>query len=251
MDTIVHQIRKRNIYKYACSYYKEILNKSASHCNRLYEERYIYRHQYIVVTNQIQASHKNIQEYESRSRSLKSLADVIRAVDKIVYSVGLPTFDDILQYHSVTRKSVWNDPNLEWLNHIGIPILISNERGNIDSMFFRSPSVISPNTIENNRAIWVSIPYRANKHISVKLILSKDILGILRNAFRGKIRLIGDGLDKYVGLLTEKQIILETSTEIRNRLIGYQKIRIRLGKSPVSKIIKEFFEDGLEDDYVL
>lgn len=247
MDRLYHLMKKRILHKNICSYYKELLNKCASHCNRLYEERYIYRHQYIVVTSQIQSCLKIIQDINS----IKSLADVIHLVDKIIYSIGLPSIDDILYYLSITRKSVWNDSNLDWLNQIGIPILISNERGNIDSIFFRTPSIISPNTIENNRAIWVSIPYKSNQHISVKLILSKDVLGLLKHAFRSKIRLIGDGLDKYVSLLTEKQLILETSTELRNRIISYQKIRYRLGKSPVSKIIKEFLNADLNKQIIL
>jgi ATP-dependent Lon protease len=245
MDKLVHQIRKKHIYKRACLYYKDILHSLVSHCNRLYEERYIYRHQYIVVSNQIQSTLKLIED------GTKPLAEIIRAVDKIVYSIGLPTFDDILLYLGVSRSSVWSDLNLEWLRQIAIPILVSNERGNIDTMFFRSPSMISPNTVENNRAIWVSVPYRQNQHIGIKVILSKDIIGILQHSFRGKIRLIGDGMDRYVGLLNEKQLILETSTEIRNRLIGYQKIRTRLGKSPVSKIIKEFLNADLSKQIIL
>jgi len=246
MDKLVHQIRKHQIRKRALDYYKDILHTLVSHCNRLYEERYIYRHQYIVITTQIQSTLKLIQ-----SPTTSSVADVIRAVDKIVYSVGLPTFVDILAYLGISRPAIWSDTNLEWLNQIAIPILISNERGSIDTMFFRSPSIISPNTVENNRAIWVSVPYKQSQHLGIKIILSKDIIGLLRNSFRGKIRLIGDGLDRYAGLLTEKQLILETSTEIRNRLIGYQKIRCRLGKSPVSKVIKEFLNADLNKQIIL
>ena len=249
MDKLVHQIRKKYIHKQARDYYRDILHTLVSHCNRLYEERYIYRHQYIVVTTQIQTTLKLIETQTTFTAS--TLADVIRAVDKIVYSVGLPTLNDILVYLGVSRSSVWTDTNLEWLNQIAVPILVSNERGNIDTIFFRSPSMISPNTVENNRAIWVSVPYRTNQHIGIKVILTKDIAGVLRNAFRGKIRMIGDGLEGYVGLLNEKQLILETSTEIRNRLVGYQKIRIRLGKSPVSKVIKEFLNADLNKQIIL
>jgi hypothetical protein len=236
---IIKAIYKKNRIDNIMIYYREILSKLVSHNNRLYEERYIFRHHFNTISTQIK---EIIKETYKKEYSIKY---IIEGIQKIIYLIGMSNVKEILEYLGIYKESIIKDNHMKWMNELCVPILITSENGSIDNIHFRPTALIGLNSIENNRGIWASIPYKKNKHIAIKLIVGKDIIGTLKECFRGKIRLIGDGLEKYVGLLTEKQLITETSTEIRNRINIYYKNRIRIGKSPGNKIIKEFLNADL------
>lgn len=209
-------------------YYRGILNKCIRHTNDLYLKRYIFRHTYNVISEKIRACHIEIEENDINIR------EIIKSVDTVVYSCGIGTISETLDY--LGAKPLID----QWVDHLCIPTVISRERGGINSSFFRSPAIISTNSTESTRGLWYSVPGNRTYHLAIKLILERDTCDILSDVFRSKKRMLSNEHQELFGLLPEKSIITESVNELRSRINNLQKLRTRLGKTPVSKLIQEF-----------
>lgn len=218
--------KKHHMIRRICGYYQSILHQCLSHINNLYEKRYIFRHVYITHCKKIEEVQSHIDTF--------NLRELIQSMDTLVFSCGLPSTNAILEYLSIPPLASQHD----WVNHIGFPIVISKERGGIGSSFFRAPAIIGQNSLENTRGVWMSVPGNSNVHYAIRLIIERDVLGLLPKAFSGKMRLIEK--QEWIDILPEKYIITETANELRSRIDTMIKIRERLGKTPVGKVIREF-----------
>ena len=214
-------------------YYRDVLNDCMRHVNDLYMKRYIFRHSYNVISEKVRTCYLAIEA------PVLNVREVISSLDIVVYSCGIGTIKKTLEY--LFAKPLKD----EWVDTICVPLVISKERGGIDSSFFRSPSIISSNSTDSTRGLWYSVPGRKNYHYAIKLIIERDTCGILERVFRSKKRMLSDDQQVVFHLLPEKAIITESVTEIRARIQKLIKIRERLGKTPVSKLIQEFLSSDI------
>lgn len=225
---IVRTIRKYNQITRIRKYYRDILNDCIKHVNDLYLKRYIFRHSYNVISEKIRNC------YIAIEAPILNVKNVISNLDTVVYSCGIGTIQKTLDYLFVKPlKDIWIDT-------ICVPIVISKERGGIDSSFFRSPSIVSSNSTDSTRGLWYSVPGEKDYHYAIKLVIERDTCGLLESVFRSKKRMLSDDQQAVFHLLPEKSIITESVTEIRARVQALIKTRERLGKTPVTKLIQEF-----------
>lgn len=207
-------------------YYQDLLDKCIKHVNSLYMKRYIYRHSYNVLCEKIRVCNTHLQS--------SVLKDIIQSFDSVIYSCTTGSIRETLE--CLGAKPLVDT----WIETIGVPLVISRERGGIQSPFYRSPAVISTSSTECTRGIWYSTPGRKDFHYSIKIILERDSCGTLLEVFNSKKRMLPDSLQPLFKLLSEKAIITESVAELRSRLSNLVKLRARLGKTPVSKMIQEF-----------
>ena len=210
------------------NYYRGILNDCMKHVNDLYLKRYIFRHSYNVISEKIRNC------YDSVEAPVLNVREIISNLDIVVYSCSTGNIRKTLEY--LCAKPLKD----EWIDTICVPVVISKERGGIDSSFFRSPSIVSSNSTESTRGLWYSVPGRKDYHYAIKLIIERDTCGILETVFRSKKRMLSDDHQVVFHLLPEKSIITESVTELRSRIQKLLKTRERLGKTPVAKLIQEF-----------
>lgn len=239
---IISKLRKRNVLDNITKYLKSILDKCIIHTNSLYIKRYIYRHTYNVITEKIRKGYDII-----NTKDGVKIQDLVNIVDSVVYSCSVGTLSETLDYLGAAPLST----GFEWIDTLCVPIVISKERGGINSSFFRSPAIISSNSKESTNGIWVSVPGRGDHHFAIKLIVESDVCGILKDVFSSKIRMLTDVQQNYIHLLPEKKIITESVSELRSRIDKLLKTRERLGKTPVSKIIQEFMNADIPKQVLL
>jgi hypothetical protein len=230
-------VRKRERMRRVQDHYRSILDKCIKHANDLYMKRYIFRHSYTLLTEKIRVCNTSIQS--------ENIREIIKSFDTLVYSCGIGTIQDSLEYFAV--------PSLRdtWVDTLCVPIVISRERGGITSSFFRSPAIVSSNSTESTRGLWYSISGRKDYHFAFKLIIERDTCGILNNVFRSKKRMLSEDHQELFHLLPEKAIITETVSELRSRIIHLEKTRERLGKTPISKLIQEFMNADIPKQVTL
>jgi hypothetical protein len=225
---LVHSLHKSRRISLIRDYYRNILNKCIRHSNDLYLKRYIFRHTYNVLSEKIRKCYDDIEAKQLNVRN------IVKSLDIVVYSCGIGTIRETLEY--LGAKSLVDT----WVDNICLPIVISRERGGIESSFFRSPSIVSTNSTESTRGLWYSVPGGNDYHLAIKLIIERDTCNTLRKVFRSKRRMLSSEHQELFDLLPEKAIITESVSEIRAHIMNLQKIRTRLGKTPVSKLIQEF-----------
>lgn len=225
---MVRSLKKKQRITRIRDHYHEILRECIKHTNDLYLKRYIFRHSYNVISEKIRNC------YIALEAPVLNVQEVISNLDTIVYSCGIGSIKNTLEY--LCAKPLKDT----WVDTICVPIVISKERGGIDSSFFRSPSIVSSNSTESTRGLWYSVPGRKDYHYGIKLVIERDTCGILESVFRSKKRMLSEEQQAVFHLLPEKTIITESVNELRARIQKLLKTRERLGKTPVSKLIQEF-----------
>lgn len=236
---LIQAKKRKDRNKRIVDHYQSVLNECIQHANSLYKKRYIFRHAFNVLSDKIRKCQAEIIQF--RKRKVTHLKDVISSLDTVVYSCGLGTVSKTLEYFGVRPL-----PEIkQWVDTLCTPVVISRERGNVHSTFFRAPAVPSTNSIDYARVVWYSVPGRNNRHFAFRLIVESDICERLPKIFNSKLRLLSDSHYQKVSLLPEKAIVTESLAEIRARIENLLKIRERLGKTPISKIIQEFLHADL------
>lgn len=252
---LLNQYRRKTYIERTVDYYNDLLNQCMVHCELLYERRIVHRYTVNSTVEQIIKTRAECDKLifsidKKIKRPLTGLFNnIMRNVEQIIFAVGMNNFTDLLSYLSIPYN-VSDETHYRWLNN-STPCILSKERGPCEHMFFRPLVVMNQNSLSENQGIWVSLPYRKRSHIAVKVILNRDPLGLINDAFRGKIRILEQSCQDILWIVPSKYIITESANELRHRINQMKQHRERIGKTPIGKVIKEFLNADLSRQVTL
>lgn len=229
------KLRIRKMIRRACSYYKTVLWKCSKHAEDLYDKRVLRRYGYNDVIKMIRTAHEEFRNIEdSQNPRLRTL---IGLVDRVVFSVGMPSVTDILDYLEAPPLP---PEHIDWITNVATPCVISREHGTCARLFFRAVTMTNPNSYVDNQCVWASIPLRKTQHIGIKLLIGRDPTNLIQQGFSGRIRILDRLHRSLLWAIHPKHLIVSSTSEIRLRIQSLMKLRERLGKTPVGKLIREF-----------
>jgi len=252
---MTRRLRIQAMIQKSCSYYTDVLRACSRHLEDLHDKRVLKRYTYNDTIKLIRTAEEEITRIQSipvrdlltcgTSGMFRTLLSI---VDRVVFSAGMSRVTDVIDYlsaHSLPRE------HAEWLHSVATPCVVSRENGPCKRIFFRNVTMSNPNSYVDNQCVWVSIPFRKNSHLSIKVVVGRDPACLIQKGFGSRIRILNRAHRSLLWAVHPRQIITSSTSELRLRIQSLVKTRERLGKTPVSKIINEFLSSDVNHQVTL